>query len=143
MTHMAVGEIGLRFARPGYSGMSGGLVWVAALAISHPRGLPLENWTVLIGFALIGLAIAFGIGRWAWSGSSRRLGAGAVALAVAATLALVAPWTGWSNIAAAVALGLAVERRHRTVAWTVMSGLAAGLAAAVFLTVTVWVTFFP
>ena len=46
-----VGEIGLRFARPGLSGLSGGLIWGAATAIAHPGiakpgepGLTLGNW---------------------------------------------------------------------------------------------------
>ena len=150
MTRTAIGEIGLRFAHPGLSGLSGGLVWGAATAIAHPGlaepgepGLTLGNWGVLVSIALIGLAIAYGIGRWGWSGSSQRLGALAVVLAVSAAILVVAPWSGWPNILAATALGLAVEHHHRTGVWTSMSGFAAGLAVIAFVMATVWSLFFP
>ncbi len=150
MTRAAIGEIGLRFAHPGLSGLSGLLVWGAATAIAHPDlaeegepGLTLGNWVSLVMFALVGLAIAFGIGRWGWSGSSQRLGTAAVVLAVAAAFVVIAPWSGWPNILAASSMGLAVEHHHRTGAWTWMSGFAVGLAAIAFVIATVWSLFFP
>ena len=145
-----VGEFGLRFAHPGLSGLSGGLIWGAATAIAHPGiakpgepGLTLGNWGVLVSIAMVGLAIAFVIGLWGWSGSSQRLRAVAVVLAVAAAVVVVAPWSGWPNILAATALGLAVEHHHRTGVWTSMSGFAAGLAVIAFVIATVWSLFFP
>lgn len=145
-----VGEIGLRFAHPGLSGLSGGLIWGAATAIAHPSiakpgesGLTLGNWGVLVSIATIGLAIAFVTGLWGWAGSPQRLRAVAVVLAVAAAIVVVAPWSGWPNILAATALGLAVEHHHRTGVWTSMSGFAAGLAVIAFAIATVWSLFFP
>lgn len=128
-------------ARPAVSGFLGGLVWLGALVVSHPTiaspgepGMTWSSWTVLVSFALLGLAIAYGLGRWGWSGSTSRLLATAVVLALAASLAVWAPWSGWPHVFAATALGLLVEHRRRVgsvSAATAVTRVLAGLAFAV------------
>lgn len=74
--------------QPSVSGFVGVLVWVVALVVSHPRivepgepGVTWGSWSLLLSFALIGLAMAYGLGRWGWSGSPVRLAATAEVLA--------------------------------------------------------------
>lgn len=94
------------------------------------------SWTVLVSCALLGLAIACGLGRWGWSGSTSRLLATAVVLTLAATLAVWAPWSGWPHVFAATALGMLVEHRLRVGSWTAATAISGVLAGFAFVVAT-------
>lgn len=129
--------------RPAVSGSVGVLVWMVALAVSHPTiaapgepGMTWGSWTVLVCSALIGLAIAYGLGRWGWSGSTGRLSGAAASLAVVAALAVSAPWSGWAHVFAATSLGLVVEHRRRIGSWTPTAAIVASLAGLALVVAT-------
>jgi hypothetical protein len=76
---------------------------------------------------LVGVAIAVLAGRRAWRGQPSRLARTAVVLAVVAAVTLPAFWAGWSIVYGAVAVGLALECRHR------VGSLGAGAGTALIL----------
>lgn len=96
-------------------------------------GVGITEWLITGGLALVGLAIAVGVGLHAWRGDATRVSRTALGLAIAGAATFVVFWSGWPSAFSAVAFGLALEHRRRVGSFSLSSGTAAALGALAFV----------
>ena len=95
-----------------------------------------SEWLITAALALVGLAVAVGLGMRGWAGPPARLSHTAIGLALAGAATFVVFWSGWPSVFSAVAIGLALEHRRRIGSFSAATGSAAALGVLTFVATT-------